>query len=166
MNDVIIHDYSPIYQNSIVELILKIQNKEFGIPVTLEQQPDLSEISRFYQTGNGNFWIAEVGGEVAGTIALLDIGNHKAALRKMFVEKKYRGRSIGIGQKLLEQLIIWARAKKIDEIYLGTTEKFIAAQKFYEKNGFKEISSNELPPAFPVMAVDVKFYKFSLPDYL
>ena len=45
------------------------------------------------------------------------------------------------------------------EILLGTTEKFIAAYKFYEKNGFIEVAKASLPPEFPVMAVDVKFYR-------
>ena len=44
-------------------------------------------------------------------------------------------------------------------ILLGTTEKFLAAQRFYEKNGFTEIQKDALPPKFPVMTVDVKFYK-------
>jgi hypothetical protein len=47
----------------------------------------------------------------------------------------------------------------VAEIYLGTTEKFLAAHRFYERNGFGLIESSELPPAFPVMAVDTRFYK-------
>ncbi|MES1217848.1 MAG: GNAT family N-acetyltransferase, partial [Bacteroidota bacterium] len=39
---------------------------------------------------------------------------------------------------------------------------FIAAQRFYEKNGFKEIRKQELPETFPVMEVDIKFYRFSV----
>ena len=80
----------------------------------------------------------------------------------MFVAKDYRGKEFGIGQSLLITLVAWARHKGITEIFLGTTEKFIAAQRFYEKNSFVEIQKQNLPVEFPVMAVDVKFYKFSV----
>jgi len=162
MRELNIEIYTDVYKNSVAELILNIQNKEFGIPITLNQQPDLNEIPKFYQIGNGNFWIAIVEGNLIGTIALLDIGNNKSALRKMFVDRNYRGKEFGIGQKLLNNLIVWAKQKNIIEIYLGTTEKFIGAQRFYEKNGFVEIQKQELPKDFPVMDVDVKFYKFSV----
>jgi hypothetical protein len=48
------------------------------------------------------------------------------------------------------------------EVYLGTTEKFFAAHRFYEKNGFREIAQTKLPASFPIMTVDTKFYSRSL----
>jgi N-acetylglutamate synthase-like GNAT family acetyltransferase len=162
MSEVIIETYTEIYKNRIADLILNIQNEEFGIPITLDQQPDLNEIPKFYQAANGNFWIAKIEDKLIGTIALLDIGNGKTALRKMFVDRNYRGKEFGIGQKLLNTLFAWAKQKSITQIYLGTTEKFIGAQRFYEKNGFLEIQKQTLPKEFPVMDVDVKFYKFSV----
>ena len=150
--------YTHSYRTEVADLILHIQKEEFGIPITLDQQPDLNDISGYYQTGNGNFWIAKAGDALVGTIALLDIGNGQVALRKMFVKRNYRGKEWGLGQKLLDTLIDWCAQQKITEIYLGTTEKFLAAQRFYEKNGFKEVKKEELPQNFPVMEVDVKFY--------
>jgi N-acetylglutamate synthase-like GNAT family acetyltransferase len=162
MSPVNIEIYTEKYKPDVAALILSIQNDEFGIPITLEMQPDLNEISRFYQVNKGNFWIARVDDRVIGTIALLDIGNNKAALRKMFVSGNYRGNKYGIGQALLNNLLQWARLKMISEIFLGTTEKFIRAQRFYEKNDFAEIQKQQLPKEFPVMEVDVKFYRYSL----
>ena len=162
MQEINIEVYTDIYKNVVADLILVIQNSEFGIPISLENQPDLNAIPEYYQTNNENFWIAKIDDEIIGTIALLDIGNYKGALRKMFVDKNYRGKETGVGQKLLNTLINWTRYKGFKEIYLGTTEKFIAAQRFYEKNGFKEIGKQELPVSFPVMEVDVKFYRFCL----
>lgn len=159
MSELIIETYTDIYKNGVVDLILSIQNVEFGVPVTLNQQPDLADIVQFYQVGLGNFWIAKIEDKPIGTIALLDIGNGKGALRKMFVARAYRGKEFGIGQMLLNNLIVWAEQKNIAEIYLGTTEKFVGAQRFYEKNGFQVIQKSELPMTFPVMKVDVKFYR-------
>jgi len=162
MSELNIEIYTDTYKNEVADLILNIQTSEFGIPITLESQPDLNEIPRFYQKNNGNFWIAIIDNQVVGTISLLDIGNHSGALRKMFVNKNYRGKEFGVGQMLLGTLLDWARSKNITEIFLGTTEMFIAAHRFYEKNGFKEIEKQELPEAFPVMAVDIKFYQISI----
>ena len=158
MKEIKIKTYSDIYKHQVASLIVDIQNREFGIPISLEQQTDLKDIPGFYQIANGNFWIAFEDENIIGTIALLDIGNHQCALRKMFVHSKYRGKEFGAGQKLLNTLLAWATLKKFKAIYLGTTEKFVAAHRFYEKNGFKPIEKKLLPEKFPIMAVDVKFY--------
>jgi N-acetylglutamate synthase-like GNAT family acetyltransferase len=159
-NQIVLDQFASKYQQAILDLILKIQRKEFGIKITAEDQPDLCNIKDFYQKGKGNFWVALCGKEVVGTISLLDIGNGQAALRKMFVDKAYRGKPYQIAVNLLDTLLKWARFNQIKEIYLGTTPKFMAAHRFYEKNGFSEIGEADLPSAFPIMKVDTKFYKF------
>lgn len=162
MKELEIEPYSAIYQDQVVALIIGIQHGEFGIPINLEMQPDLLKIPEFYQVNHGNFWIARKEDKVIGTISLLDIGNNKGALRKMFVAREYRGKDFGVAQALLDCLINWARDRGISEVLLGTTEKFTAAQRFYEKNGFVEIKKQELPDEFPIMEVDVKFYRLFL----
>ncbi|MGI4861555.1 MAG: GNAT family N-acetyltransferase [Janthinobacterium lividum] len=151
--------FSPAHADGVPALILPIQQIEFGVPVTIDAQPDLLDIGGFYQQGRGNFWVALTPqGEVVGSIALLDIGDGQAALRKMFVAESYRGRPHGVGLRLLNVLLQWAQDKGIEEIFLGTTELFLAAHRFYEKNGFEPIAKAALPARFPVMAVDTRFY--------
>ena len=157
-----IEQYTDLYKQQVLDLIVPIQREEFNIPITPEEQPDLQQIPGFYQKDNGNFWLAITDAGVVGTIALLDIGNHQGALRKMFVHKDYRGKEHGTGQLLLNTLLVWAQQKNYTEIYLGTTAKFLAAHRFYEKNNFKEVEVAELPARFPRMAVDVKFYRYGL----
>ena len=140
-------------------LIVGIQRDEFQIAITLEDQPDLQDIPAFYQQGAGNFWVALSEGEVVGTVALLDLGNQQGALRKMFVHPGYRGPGPGVSARLLDTLLEWSRARGFKEIYLGTTEKFRAAHRFYERNGFVQIDPDELPPSFLKMAVDTRFYR-------
>jgi len=160
MKNSIATTYSPVYQQEVIDLILSIQQTEFGLPITLEAQHDLENIPEFYQKENGNFWIAIVENKVIGSIALLDIGDSRGALRKMFVRKDFRGKEYGIGYTLLNNLLEWAGQKKFKEILLGTTDRFVAAQRFYEKNGFTVIEKQLLPKEFPVMEVDVKFYRY------
>ncbi len=147
---------------AIENLILPIQRDEFGLQIRLEDQPDLTDIEGFYSKGAGGFWVAVSEDKIVGTIALLDITNNQAALRKMFVSKEYRGSDKGVAKKLLTHLISAARRHNVWEIYLGTTADFIAAHRFYEKNGFSQYSKTDLPARFPIMAVDSRFYRLTL----
>jgi hypothetical protein len=47
--------FSKHHQSGVVDVILPIQQSEFGIPITLDAQPDLLDIPGFYQKGIGNF---------------------------------------------------------------------------------------------------------------
>ncbi|BBB91405.1 MAG TPA: GNAT family N-acetyltransferase [Methylomusa anaerophila] len=162
--EIIIKKYSAEYKDEIIDLILDIQQNEFQIPIKKEDQPDLNDIPNFYQALHGNFWMAICNNRVVGTISLRDIGNKQGALRKMFVKAAYRGSSYNIGKLLLLNLIHWAREHYIQEIYLGTTEKFLAAHRFYEKNGFVQIAKADLPDAFPIMKVDSRFYRLYIKE--
>lgn len=150
--------FRPEHANGVVEVILPIQQQEFEIPISLEVQPDLQDIAGFYQKGLGNFWVALDAGQVVGTVALVDIGANQVALRKMFVSAAYRGAEHGVARRLLDTLLQWCRERGVKAIFLGTTSKFLAAHRFYEKNGFTEIDRSQLPASFPVMVVDTKFY--------
>lgn len=145
-------------QQGVIDVILPIQREEFGISLTAEDQPDLQAIPDFYQVGNGDFWVAKHQGQVIGTIGLKDIGARQTALRKMFVAAPFRGREFGVAAQLLNMLLENAWERSVQEIYLGTTDKFLAAHRFYEKHGFVEVAKEDLPESFPVMKVDSKFY--------
>lgn len=156
-----ISEYKPENRGAVIDLILHIQNSEFGIPITEDQQPDLQDIPQFYQHGIGNFWVSLHQDTVVGTISLLDIGNGESALRKMFVRSEFRGKEHGVSSSLLHRVLSCARSNEVKSIYLGTTARFLAAHKFYEKNGFVEIPRSRLPSSFPIMAVDSKFYMYA-----
>lgn len=157
-----IHEYKNDYKDEIIQMILKIQQEEYNLPITANDQPDLVNIETFYQQNNGNFWVAIDKQMVIGTIAIKNIDNKNAMLRKMFVKQEYRGKYVGVSGNLLLKLLDWAKQKNLTRIFLGTTPQFLAAHRFYEKNGFKEIDKKELPANFPIMDVDKKFYCYSL----
>ena len=154
--------YSDAYSKKIIDLILYIQQVEFNLPITISSQTDLLDIPGTYQKGDGNFWLALSDQEVVGTVGLMDIGGQMGALRKMFVDKNYRGKGYRVAQRLMEELWRWAAQKKMHTIYLGTVENLIAAHHFYEKNGFERIDRSSLPPQFPVLEIDTRFYKYEL----
>ena len=154
--------YHAGFADQVKNLIIPIQRDEFGIDISFEEQPDLADIEGFYQSGNGGFWLAVKGDAVTGSIALKDIGAGQVALRKMFVASAYRGREHGIAKLLLDHAISHAKSKSCSNIYLGTTAAFLAAHRFYEKNGFALVEAADLPKSFPRMAVDTRFYRLEL----
>ncbi|MDX2049473.1 MAG: GNAT family N-acetyltransferase [Chitinophagaceae bacterium] len=159
-----IANYTSKDEQDVINLILPIQQIEFGVPVTINDQPDLLDVANVYCKGKGNFWVARENGNLVGTIALIDFGNKKAALRKMFVHKDYRGKDKAVAQALLKILLSWCRKHGISEIYLGTVEQLHAAKRFYEKNGFVRIAKTELPDDFPLMKVDTEFFKLKIAE--
>jgi GNAT superfamily N-acetyltransferase len=152
-------EYAEEHRDGVISLILPIQQQEFGVPVTLADQPDLLDVPGYYRKGAGNFWVALDNATVVGTIAMIDIGNGQAALRKMFVARDHRGAGAGVASNLLQQLEGWCATHGVNDIWLGTTELFIGAHRFYEKHGFSKVPVEALPPAFPRMAVDTRFYR-------
>ena len=156
-----ISPFSSAFQDDVIDVILPIQREEFGFPSTIESQPDLLDIPNFYQSGAGGFWIALEGTKVVGTIALRDIGNHHGALRKMFVRATHRGKGYSVAERLLGHLVNASRGK-LSDIFLGTTERYLAAHRFYEKNGFNRIADSALPMAFPRVAASTRFYRLAV----
>ena len=153
--------FAPGDEQAVIDVILPIQREEFGFSITAEDQPDLADIPGWYQTGAGQFWLATLDARAVGTIALKDIGGGAVALRKMFVRPEARG-PVGAAQALLDAALAHARDHAIDAVWLGTTDRFQAAHRFYEKNGFSQVKADDLPTTFPRMAVDTRFYRLNL----
>lgn len=160
-SDISIASFRPGDRDEVIDLIVSIQREEFGIPIDTRDQPDLVAIPAFYQAGAGGFWVARASGRIVGTIGLKDIGGGAGALRKMFVARTHRGPP-GVAAKLLERLLAAARSSDLHHLYLGTTAAFVAAHLFYERNGFRRLAAERLPPGFPRMAVDTIFYELEL----
>jgi N-acetylglutamate synthase-like GNAT family acetyltransferase len=154
--------YAKSDEDAVIAHILSIQQGEFAVPVTAEDQPDLRAVAEVYQSGMGGFWVAEMDGRIVGTIGLIGFGTSEGALRKMFVAAEARGREPGVAAGLLDILVAHARDKGIKGVTLGTIERLHAARRFYEKNGFVLIAPEDLPQGFPRMAVDTHFYRLEL----
>ena len=138
-----IETYSGNYDDEIIELILSIQNKEAKINLSLEEQPDLKDIKRYYQQGGGEFWIAKFGKEVIGTIGLMVKENNCAVLKKFFVRAKYRSQKVGLA--LYKELYAYALKLNVRHIILDTPSVASASHRFYEKAGFHKTDSKHLP---------------------
>ena len=138
-----IETYSGKYDDEIISLILSIQNEEAKIGLSLEEQPDLLDIHRSYQQPGGEFWIALSDGRVVGTIGLMLKEKHWAVMKKFFVKKEFRSQKVGLA--LYKELLKYAVSKEVHSILLDTPSVAHASHRFYEKAGFRRISTAELP---------------------
>jgi len=101
---------------------------------------DLDKIGDVYR-GRGRFWLAIKDDKVVGMVAILEVDNVTAKLKRMFVIPDYHG--TGLGQKLLNTAFKFAKEHRYSKIVLDTHEIMTRAQRFYEKNGFHKVKEED-----------------------
>ncbi len=155
METIHIVGYHPSFQPRIDEMMIRIQ-AEFAEQITSRHSTVLPDV---YNLPGQKYWVALDNYKVIGTIGLTLYGDHNAVVKRMMVDPAYRGNRFPTAKTLLDVAFKWAHENSVKRIYLGTMHQFVAAQKFYLKNGFVEIQKKELPPDYTANPMDTLYYK-------
>ena len=133
----------------------------FGSTLAHEQNFSAAEWSARLAAGAASSWdlplLAEVDGQPAGLAwgRFDETDLSVAHLYQMWVAPSQRGH--GVGQKLLETVIAWARARHAAYLELGVTVRDSPAMRLYQRAGFQPAGLPEpLRPGAEEMAVRMR----------
>jgi DNA-binding MarR family transcriptional regulator/GNAT superfamily N-acetyltransferase len=95
-----------------------------------------------FDPGSEKCWIAEIDGQRAGSVFVVRRSATVAQLRLLILTPESRGH--GIGARLVDECIAFARDKKYRKLVLWTNGQLDAARAIYRSRGFKVIKTEPL----------------------
>ena len=109
---------------------------EFGLVFGVGAATDaaLRELPDSYAAHGGAFWVATRGDALVGTCGMFPVAPTVYELRKMYLAPAARG--LGVGGRLLDTALAWARASGGTRVVLDTVDAMTRAIAFYEARGF------------------------------
>jgi len=118
-----------------------LYGREYGWDWTFESMVAkvAAEFIDNFKPGRECCWIAEKDGEVVGSAVVVEQSPTIAKLRLVYVEPHTRG--LGIGKRLVEQCMDFARDAGYRSMTLWTNDILHAARAIYQKAGFALVKS-------------------------
>ncbi len=99
----------------------------------------VAEFVKNYDSKKERCWITEKDGENVGSVFLVKDSATIAKLRLLIVDPKARG--LGIGKRLVDECMRFARQVEYKKITLWTNSVLLAARSLYQKAGYQLVKS-------------------------
>src|ERR1700753_1234048 len=97
--------FNSTLQQQVIDTILYVQNVEFNVGISLEDQPDLLDIETHYVSPGGQFWVAlTTDARGVRSVRLQAKPGGVGILKKLFVLADYRGKQSQCAAKLFSAL--------------------------------------------------------------
>lgn len=111
--------------------------QEFGWDPTFEQLVAgiVGDFAAEPDRARSRAWIAEVGGERAGTVFCVPGEGDEAKLRILLVDPRFRG--LGLGRMLVDRCLEFATGAGYQRMVLWTNSVLVSARRIYEAAGFR-----------------------------
>jgi GNAT superfamily N-acetyltransferase len=121
----------------VVQLHGALYAKEFGYDATFEAlvAEIVAGFVRNFDPKRERCWIAELGGEVVGSVFLVRSSPTVAKLRLLIIHPDARGR--GLGKRLTRVCVRFARRAGYQKMRLWTQSHLAAARTIYQAENFK-----------------------------
>jgi GNAT superfamily N-acetyltransferase len=131
-------DLSPGDLGGIVALHGTVYARDYGFDITFEAYVagPLAEAVLSASAGT-RLWVAERGGRVVGSVAVVAAGPGVGQLRWFLVEPGARGS--GLGRRLLHEALAFCRECGHDSVFLWTVSALTAAAHPYRAAGFRKV---------------------------
>jgi DNA-binding MarR family transcriptional regulator/GNAT superfamily N-acetyltransferase len=144
---IVLRDPRPGDLGWVVQMHGELYAREYGFSSEFEAL--VAEIAakyiRDFDPAREKGWIAEVDGERAGSVFVVRQSATVAKLRLLILRPEARG--LGLGGRLVDECIEFARARGYRRMVLWTQSILTAARALYESRGFV-LKASEPHPAF------------------
>jgi DNA-binding MarR family transcriptional regulator/GNAT superfamily N-acetyltransferase len=113
-----------------------LYSEEYGLSEKMEAYVAevVAKFLREFDPAREHCWIAEQDGAPIGSVFIVKESDTLAKLRLLIVEPKARG--LGVGRRLVEECVRFARQAGYSEITLWTHSILTAARRIYDSVGF------------------------------
>lgn len=110
--------------------------QEYGLDHTFEGYvaAGLGEFAKSFDGRKDRLWLAETGGRIVGSVAIVGLAGRTAQLRWFLVHPDARGG--GLGRKLLREALAFCREREYGSVFLWTISELKAAAYLYGEAGF------------------------------